>query len=198
MSVRPILFRCRQRFNCLLMCSIMCCSNVVDAQHQDESPPAELMDVPAKIKQGADTNNHSLAHIGTYRPICDTGSCCAAATDPASRLSAQRLARMARTNYYYSNPIHRADLFYNYYVSPICGGTGARMYVSPGPVPEYVGQTYYTYQPLYPHEYMYHHSRTYHRHYHHGMGLNRTIVRYRRDPIQMISTGFKTLFEPAR
>ncbi len=175
MSVRPILFRCRQRIICCLMCSIMCYSNVVDAQHQDESPPPELMDVPAKIDQGADSR-------------------CAA----ASRLSAQRLARMARTSYYYSNPIHQADLFYNYYVSPVCGGAGARMYVSPGPVPEYVGQTYYTYQPLYPHEYMYHHSRTYHRHYHQGMGLNRTIVRYRRDPIQMISTGLKTLFEPAR
>jgi len=194
MSVRPILFRCRQRIICFLMCSIVCCSNVVDAQHQDESPPPELMDVPAKIDQEAAANKHSLSPGSTCRPIGGADSCCAA----ASRLSAQRLARMARTSYYYSNPIHQADLFYNYYVSPVCGGAGARMYVSPGPVPEYVGQTYYTYQPLYPHEYMYHHSRTYHRHYHQGMGLNRTIVRYRRDPIQMISTGLKTLFEPAR
>ena len=41
------------------------------------------------------------------------------------------------------------DLFYNYYAWPSCTGLGAELYVSPRPVPPYVGQTYITYQPLY-------------------------------------------------
>jgi hypothetical protein len=70
------------------------------------------------------------------------------------------------------------DLFYNYYAWPSCTGLGAELYVSPRPVPPWVGQTYITYQPLYPHEFMYGHHRTYHRYYNGGQGLNRTCVKY--------------------
>jgi hypothetical protein len=53
------------------------------------------------------------------------------------------------------------------------------LYVSPRPVPPWVGHTYITYQPLMPHEFMYSHHRTYHRYYNGGQGLNRTHVAYR-------------------
>jgi hypothetical protein len=71
------------------------------------------------------------------------------------------------------------DLFYNYYVPPTCGGTGAELYLSPRPVPPHVGHTFITYQPLMPHEFLYHHKRTYHRYYNSGQGLTRTSVKYR-------------------
>jgi hypothetical protein len=71
------------------------------------------------------------------------------------------------------------DLFYNYYAWPSCTGLGAELYVSPRPVPPWVGHTYITYQPLMPHEFMYSHHRTYHRYYNGGQGLNRTHVAYR-------------------
>ena len=51
------------------------------------------------------------------------------------------------------------------------------MYVSPRPVPPYVGHTYVTYQPFMPHEYMYKHSRAYYT-YNPGAGWRRTNVRY--------------------
>lgn len=70
------------------------------------------------------------------------------------------------------------DLFYNYWVPPTCGGVGAELYLSPRPVPAWVGHTYVTYQPLMPHELMYDHHRTYHRYYNGGQGLTRTSVRW--------------------
>jgi hypothetical protein len=70
------------------------------------------------------------------------------------------------------------DLFYNHYVGNNCGGMGAQLYLSPRPVPQFVGNTYITYQPLMPHEFMYQHHRTYHRYYNGGLGLTRTHVHY--------------------
>ena len=70
------------------------------------------------------------------------------------------------------------DLFYNYYVGNNCGGMGAELYLSPRPVPPFVGHTYITYQPLMPHEFMYTHGRTYHRYYNGGLGLSRAHVHY--------------------
>ncbi len=70
------------------------------------------------------------------------------------------------------------DLFYNYYVNPSHGGMGAAMYLSPRPVPAYVGHTYITYQPLMPHEFLYRHHHKYHRYYNDGRGLTRTSVKY--------------------
>lgn len=70
------------------------------------------------------------------------------------------------------------DLFYNYYVGNNCGGMGAQLYLSPRPVPPFVGHTYITYQPLMPHEFMYAHHRGYHRYYNGGQGLTRTSVHY--------------------
>lgn len=70
------------------------------------------------------------------------------------------------------------DLFYNHYVGNNCGGMGAQLYLSPRPVPQFVGNTYITYQPLMPHEFLYTHDRTYHRYYNGGLGLTRTHVHY--------------------
>ena len=70
------------------------------------------------------------------------------------------------------------DLFYNHYVGNNCGGMGAQLYLSPRPVPQFVGNTYITYQPLMPHEFLYQHHRTYHRYYNGGLGMTRTSVRY--------------------
>lgn len=78
----------------------------------------------------------------------------------------------------YGNP----DLFYNYFVPPNCGGVGANLYLSPGPVPPHVGHTYVTYQPFMPHEYLYSHHRTYHRYYDEGRGLTRTHVSWHHPP----------------
>lgn len=71
-----------------------------------------------------------------------------------------------------------ADLFYNFYVGPECGGVGAQMYIAPHPVPANVGHTYYTYQPFMPHELLYKHKRVYHRYYNQGRGFTRTSVRW--------------------
>lgn len=70
----------------------------------------------------------------------------------------------------------RADLFYNFYVPPTCGGVGAQLYPAPLPVPYHVGHVYHTYQPLMPHEFLYKHHRSYHRYYDEGRGLTRTSV----------------------
>jgi hypothetical protein len=81
-------------------------------------------------------------------------------------------------DYQYGQP----DLFRNYYVPPACGGVGATMYMSPGPVPAHVGHTYVTYEPFMPHEYLYKHHKTYHRSYDEGRGLTRTHVSYYTPP----------------
>ena len=52
---------------------------------------------------------------------------------------------------------NQKDLFYNYYVGPAPSGTAAQLYVSPLPVPAFVGHTWITYQPLMPHEFLYGH-----------------------------------------
>ena len=70
------------------------------------------------------------------------------------------------------------DLFYNYQVGPNPSGTAAEMYISPRPVPPFVGHTYTTYQPFMPHEMMYRHHRS---HYAHqpGAGWSRSKIRYK-------------------
>jgi hypothetical protein len=89
----------------------------------------------------------------------------------------------ARAEGDYCGPYSNPDLFYNYYAAPVpCstnpGAVGAQLYVSPRPVPPWVGHTYITYPPLLPHEFLYHHRRTYYRgHGPHG-GLTRTTVRW--------------------
>lgn len=70
------------------------------------------------------------------------------------------------------------DLFYNYYAQPgPYNGAAAQLYVSPRPVPAFVGHTWVTYQPFMPHEYLYKHSRAYYT-YNPGGGWRRTNVRY--------------------
>ena len=73
---------------------------------------------------------------------------------------------------------YQKDLFYNYYTYPgPYAGPGAQLYVSPQPVPAFVGHTYTTYQPFMPHEYLYGHQRAYYT-YNRGAGWTRTNVRY--------------------
>jgi hypothetical protein len=76
-----------------------------------------------------------------------------------------------------------APLFTNYYTQGYANQATAQMYVTPVPVPPWVGHTYYTYQPLYPHEMMHHHSHRYHNYYDGGNGLNRTGVHYSSAPV---------------
>ena len=82
----------------------------------------------------------------------------------------------------YGNP----DLFYNFYVPNNRGGVPAPLYVAPYPVPQVVGQSYYTYQPLMPHEFMYPHARTYHKFYDNGRGLDRTKVVWYSNPVATV------------
>lgn len=82
----------------------------------------------------------------------------------------------------YGNP----DLFYNFYVPNNCGGVPAAMYVAPLPVPENVGQTYFTYQPLMPHEFTYPHYRTYRKVYDEGRGIDRTKVVWYSNPVATV------------
>lgn len=70
------------------------------------------------------------------------------------------------------------QLFANQYTQGMANQATAQMYVAPVPVPQWVGHTYYTYQPLYPHELMHKHRHRYHSYYDSGRGLNRTSVRY--------------------
>jgi len=98
----------------------------------------------------------------------------AEAQDPYYHFSNAQRCR----EYQYGQP----DLFRNYYVPPVCGGVGASMYLSPGPVPAHVGHTYVTYEPFMPHEYLYAHHKTYHRTYDEGRGLTRTHVSYYSPP----------------
>lgn len=70
------------------------------------------------------------------------------------------------------------DLFYNYYAQPgPYNGAAGQLYISPRPVPPFVGHTWVTYQPLMPHEYLYKHQRAYYTH-NPGAGWRRTNVRY--------------------
>jgi hypothetical protein len=72
---------------------------------------------------------------------------------------------------------NKNDLFANYYEGPNPSGVPVGMYVSPRPVPAYVGHTYTTYQPYMPHEYLYAHTRS-HYAYCPGAGWSRAKVRY--------------------
>jgi hypothetical protein len=78
----------------------------------------------------------------------------------------------------------RPDLFYNFYSQGNCNTANAQMYISPVPVPAFVGHTFNTYQPLYPHEFMYWHKNRFHNNYDNGRGMNRTKVKYYAPPIK--------------
>jgi hypothetical protein len=76
------------------------------------------------------------------------------------------------------------NLFSQYSTQPGASLTQAGMYPAPHAVPEHVGHSYYTYQPLMPHEMMYQHSRNYYNYYNTGGyyggndALNKTQVRW--------------------
>lgn len=76
------------------------------------------------------------------------------------------------------------DLFYNYYTQGYSNAVNAQMYVSPLPVPPYVGHTFMTYQPLQPEHYLYWHQDRYHNYYDGGRGLNRTKATYYSPPVR--------------
>jgi hypothetical protein len=82
------------------------------------------------------------------------------------------------------------DLFYNFYWQGYCDRP-VGIYPTPYPTPPLVGHTYVTYQPLMPHEFLYKHHRSYHSYYNGGRGLNRTMVRYDRNPVTDALLGFR-------
>ncbi|WP_235908593.1 hypothetical protein [Roseiconus nitratireducens] len=77
-----------------------------------------------------------------------------------------------------------SDLFYNYYTQGNCNRANAQMYISPLPVPHFVGHTYFTYQPFYPEEYLYWHKNRFHNSYDNGRGMNRTRAVYYAPPVK--------------
>lgn len=92
-------------------------------------------------------------------------------------------------SFYHQDPWRQTapPLFQNYYAAPpACGpggsingmGSPAMLYVSPLPVPAYVGHTYVTNQAFMPHEYMYKHHRTYYRWHDRGGNYTKTTVRW--------------------
>ena len=78
----------------------------------------------------------------------------------------------------------RPDLFYNFFSKGNCNQANAQMYISPLPVPHFVGHTFNTYQPFYPHEFMYWHKNRYNNTYDNGRGLNRTRALYYAPPVK--------------
>ena len=85
----------------------------------------------------------------------------------------------------------RSDLFYNFYSKGNYNTANAQMYISPVPVPAFVGHTFNTYQPFYPHEFMYWHKNKFHNNYDNGRGMNRTKALYYAPPIK---TAIKNLY----
>lgn len=85
---------------------------------------------------------------------------------------------------------NKQDLFYNYYEGPDPSGTTTAMYISPRPVPAYVGHTYTTYQPFMPHEYTYKHTQS-HYAYAPGAGWSRSKVRYRTGGLRLDDIWFQ-------
>ncbi|MFZ5830850.1 MAG: hypothetical protein ACOY3P_12215 [Planctomycetota bacterium] len=84
------------------------------------------------------------------------------------------------TNLHYGRYGQTSDLFPQYYSPPGYGGQAAELYVSPRPVPPFVGHTWITYQPLLPHEFMYPHCRTYTRY--HEAGVTTSHIRWTHRP----------------
>lgn len=82
------------------------------------------------------------------------------------------------------------DLFYNYYTQGQANAANAQMYVSPVPVPAFVGHTFGTYQPWYPHHYLYWHKDRYHNYYDDGRGMNRTRAVYYSPPVRQAASNF--------
>ncbi|MCO8120474.1 hypothetical protein NHH03_01900 [Stieleria sp. TO1_6] len=85
----------------------------------------------------------------------------------------------------------KSDLFYNYYTQGNYNSANAQMYISPVPVPHYVGHTFNTYQPFYPQEYLYWHKNRFHNYYDNGRGMNRTRAVYYAPPIK---TGLSNIY----
>jgi hypothetical protein len=105
------------------------------------------------------------------------------ATFTAIAMSASALTATAQVKHGWNGKRHisyqqQKDLFYNYYAQPgPNNGAAAELYISPRPVPPFVGHTWVTYQPYMPHEFLYRHQRAYYT-YNAGAGWRRTNVRY--------------------
>ncbi len=89
------------------------------------------------------------------------------------------------------------QLFANQYTQGYANQATAQMYISPVPVPAWVGHTYITYEGLYPHEMMHRHTDRYHSYYDHGRGLNSTKIHYSTSPVRTSVKGiFKSISLP--
>jgi hypothetical protein len=84
-------------------------------------------------------------------------SCCALTLFGSAAAQAQE----------YCQPGYPADIARNQYVPGVpcgdAGAIGASLYVSPRPVPPFVGHTFITYEGLMPDQLLYQHQRTYYR-----------------------------------
>lgn len=95
------------------------------------------------------------------------------------------------------------NLFSQYSTQPGASMTQAGMYPAPHDVPEHVGHSYYTYQPLMPHEMMYQHTRNYYNYYNTGGyyggydALNKTTVRWQSGTNHMGPLPFSGALEQA-
>ncbi|HIF34376.1 MAG TPA: hypothetical protein EYG57_17475 [Planctomycetes bacterium] len=79
-----------------------------------------------------------------------------------------------------------------------CGGVPTQLYVSPGPVPQFVGHTYITYQPLMPHQFLYPHVDKYHRYYDQGRGMTRARAAYVTPRVKATTSAIMRQFRVAR
>ena len=93
--------------------------------------------------------------------------------------------------YYQPRKYDHSDLFYNFYSQGNYNTANAQMYISPHPVPAFVGHTFNTYQPFYPHEFMYWHKNRFHNNYDNGRGMNRTKALYYAPPVR---TAMKNIY----
>lgn len=132
--------------------------------------------------------------ITPEQATCDPNSPFGSGGGRGGLLAGRRNGASPCRDWGYGNP----DLFYNYYVPPTCGGVGAYLYTSPGPIPAHVGHTYITYQPLMPHEFLYPHHRTYHRYYDEGRGFTRACVGYYNPPVRQAAKGFHEIIRLPR
>ena len=76
-----------------------------------------------------------------------------------------------QTAFAQSNGSLTNNLFAQYYTQG-AGTSTAELYPAPHPVPQWVGASSYTYQPLMPHEMMYAHQRNYYNYYGNGSYYN--------------------------
>lgn len=141
------------------------------------SPFASAQDCPSCANEGA--------MVGPAGPLGATGCW--------QEEACQGCAKKSCYGYRPYTENSQPDVFFNLY-QPNNFGEAAAAYPAPLPTPNWVGHTYYTYQPLMPHEFLYHHHRTYRQYYNNGMGMNRTTVHWYGTPVRTAAKSIGDFF----